>query len=257
MRDGFLMCYLGAFGCAETRVLFFPVDFFLMDVFLMDVFLMDVFLVKFAFGRQGLFGRVDFFVMCLRQFLDFLFLVFFLKVVPAHDCSRLGPRLRFFVLRFHQARRQRRQLFLAEACSAVTLCVGLCFFLNFFGGGLRSFHYVLFRVRCSLGLSRFRFGFVVRQNPMRQAARKTARDPRARWHAHGGTRCGLLEIGLAFFRFMVRDRLGGRLCLAPAVLRERLAWQQNVIFTALRWGRARATVSACPVIATRIPLTLW
>src|SRR6516162_4288655 len=91
---------------------------------------------------------------------------------------------------------------------------------------------------------------------MRQVARKTTWHAGARLHADGSPRCWLLEIRLSLFRLPVGHWLDRWLRLTPAVLRERFARQQNVIFTALRRSRTRAAVSTSSVVPARITLTL-
>lgn len=246
--DGFVMRDVGTFGLSQFRV-FFLVPFFRTDFFLLV-------LVVFRFGGKVLFGFVDFLVMLVGKLFGFLFL---LEIGSAHECVRFGARLRFFMLGFHQAGRECRQFFFAQTSGAIAMNVTLrSFFVRFLGLSgccLCSLREMLFRG--SLSRSGFRFGFVVRQNPMRQTAGEPA------WHARTGlqadcrTRGGLLEIWLALFRFPIGNRFDWCLWLTPAVLREGFARQNNVVFTALGRGRTRATIAtAAIVIATRFAFTL-
>jgi len=249
MLDRFLMRYLGPFGLSQYPVLLLRVNFFLVDEFFLVVFLM------LGFGAEVLFGSVNFLGAFLGKLFDFSFLVFFIKVVPAHERICLSPRLRLFVLCFYETRGKGRQFLVAKTGGAVAHFTPPFFFFNVLGRRRRR-HFYHILLRRSLSRRGFRLSLVVRQDPMWKIARKTAWYARRRQHAGGRTRRRLLEIRLPLFRLLVGYRLDGRLRLAPAVLRERFAREQNVIFAALRRSRSRSAVATSPIIATRITLTL-
>ena len=111
----------------------------------------------------------------------------------------------------------------------------------------RSCHLLLRRFLSGCGRV-FGFRLVVGEHPMRKAAGEASRSSAGRLHTDPGTPCWLLEIRLAFFRFVIAKRLRGSLLRAPAMFRERLARQDNVIFAAFRRPRRTAVTPAAVVI---------
>ena len=120
-------------------------------------------LLMLRFAGEVLFRSRNFLVMFLRKLFDVMFLVFFfLEVVPAHERIRFSSRLRFFMLCFHEPRRQCRQFLFAEAGCAVAHFTLPFFFLNFLGRSGRGLGTVHGCFPKFLYPSRFAFGLVVR-----------------------------------------------------------------------------------------------
>jgi len=178
-------------------------------------------------------------VLFVERFL-FGFSFFLVEIRSARQSVCIRASVRLFVLRFHQSRGQCAQFFFTQAGCAVALWFLMSFCMMLFhrgGSRFRAFRCVFCcRTRRS---GRFRFAFVIRQHPVRQTSRKPPWSSACRLGAKRRTRRRLLEIGLAFFGLLFPHRLDRGLLWTPAVLRQRLARQNNVIFP--RFDRCRGT----------------
>ncbi len=106
--------------------------------------------------------------------------------------------------------------------------------------------------------SRFSFGAGIRQEPVRQAARKPARPSAASGLANGGAPRCLFEIRLALFGFDFYRR-GCRCCnRTRAILCKRLARQYDFVFDTIHGRRGRGPVRRPTVLeaAPRVAVTL-
>ncbi len=111
-------------------------------------------------------------------------------------------------------------------------------------------------IRSCFPARRFRFGFLVRQHPVRQAAGKPPWSPGSGLCAKGRTRRRLFEIGLTLFGLLLSHWHDRRLLWPRTVFRQRLAWQHDVIFTRLDWRRRTAVHRAAIVVLAGFPLAL-
>lgn len=174
-------------------------DYFLMFFLLLTVFFLTVFAIFLRFPLVLLFlGFLFAVLLFMLGFFDKLFLAqvvlgvvhsfastlvkrlmkvavppvsFIIEYRAAHVGIRLGSRLGFFVLCFHQSRRKRGKFFLAEAGSLAVMRFGLNFLVLFFVALFRARRILLRsfrRSRCCLcwlsfaAAGRFAFRFSVR-----------------------------------------------------------------------------------------------
>jgi hypothetical protein len=187
--------------------------------------------LRFALGLRELvrLGLAHFFVVLFLEFLGFFFVFLFVEGSSTYHRVCVRACVRFLVLRLYQPCGKRAQLLVAQPCG---MRFGVNFLALFVRGrgfaSLRRFVLVLF----SCGL---RVRLVIRQHPMRQAAAESPRPPAGRLDPDCRTRCGLREIRLPLFRvmLMISQRLHRCLRRTPAIFRQRLARQHNVIVVPL------------------------
>lgn len=95
------------------------------------------------------------------------------------------------------------------------------------------------------------FRFFIGEQPVRQAARKAARYAGTSRLTDSRTGRGLFEIGLALLGFDVAYRDDRRSHGARAILRKRLAWQNDIVLMHRRRGPAAGwTVGGAAIFKT-------
>lgn len=249
----------------------FPM-FFLLVLFLFGFFLAVLLLFLLGFLVNLFLGQVV--LSVTRLFASFLvkfgmvflvrFFALFFKDGSADVGIRFGPRVRLFVLGFHQSRRKRGKLLLTKAGGSIVMLLGVHFLAMLFealflarGRLFRRFGSGDFFPLCAAGSGCFAFRFGVREDPVRQASGETPRHTRVRLHADRRT-CGLLvKIGLALLGLVVSQRLDRRWQRTPAILGERFTRQDDVVlFPVDRHVRAAITRRSAIVKTARITFAL-
>ena len=101
------------------------------------------------------------------------------------------------------------------------------------------------------------FRFFIGEQPMRQAARETARYAGPGRLANGWTRRRLLKIGLAFFGFHLVYGDDGRRHWSRAILGERLARENDIVVRHRRHGGAGRTVVGAAIAAAIVTTAIF
>jgi hypothetical protein len=212
-----VMCQVSAFCLAQPRLVSFVGSFVIL-------------FSRFGSRRQSTLF-MDFLAMLFLQVFG-LFLVvplmklfgfFFVEVRATHERISVRTRLRFLVFGFHQARRQSGQLFLAQTGRSVALRFAVSLFVMPFRCGDRCCGFSNMFFATFLRVNRLTCGFIVRQDPVRQASGKPARSTARRLCAEGRPCRRLFKIGLPLLGLMLLDRFNWSLLLACAVFCQRLA----------------------------------